>query len=61
MVIQVSEHLTIDKACADLTNVQEQKFHHRITDSESNPDNVMTWQEIKAIARSTFRFKSIGR
>jgi putative addiction module component (TIGR02574 family) len=35
-----------DGACADLRDMQRQELDRRIADSENNPGNVMTWQEI---------------
>ncbi|MCC5668300.1 addiction module protein [Nostoc sp. CHAB 5784] len=32
----------------DLTDAQKQELERRIADYNSNPDNVLTWEEIKA-------------
>ncbi|YAF96982.1 MAG: addiction module protein [Nodularia sp. CChRGM 3473] len=32
----------------DLTTAQKQEIERRINDYEAHPDNVMTWEEIKA-------------
>lgn len=40
--------IAAEQAYPELTDVQKQELDRRITDSELNPDNVMTWEEIKA-------------
>jgi putative addiction module component (TIGR02574 family) len=35
-------------AYPELTATQKQELDRRISDYETNPDNVMTWEEIKA-------------
>jgi putative addiction module component (TIGR02574 family) len=34
-----------------LTEAQKQEFDRRLADLEANPDNVLTWEEIKARVR----------
>ena len=37
-----------EKAYPELTEAQKQELDNRIKDHEINPDNTMTWEEIKA-------------
>ncbi|SKB11393.1 Imidazole glycerol phosphate synthase subunit HisH [Planktothrix sp. PCC 11201] len=37
-----------EQAYPDLTEVEKQELDHRITAYETNPDDVMTWEDIKA-------------
>jgi hypothetical protein len=46
--VKVIDSIAIDKACADLTDLQNQAFDHCIGDSAINPNKVMEWAEIKA-------------
>jgi putative addiction module component (TIGR02574 family) len=48
LVQAIWNSIATDQAYTDLTDMQNQELDRRIADSESNPDNVMTWQEIKA-------------
>jgi putative addiction module component (TIGR02574 family) len=48
LVQAIWDGIAEDRACADLTDMQKQELDCRITDSENNPENVMTWEEIKA-------------
>jgi putative addiction module component (TIGR02574 family) len=48
LVQAIWDSIATDRAYTDLTDMQKQELDRRIADSESNPDNVMTWQEIKA-------------
>jgi len=48
LVQSIWDSIAAEQAYPELTEVQKQELDRRITDSESNPDNVMTWEEIKA-------------
>lgn len=48
LVQAIWDSIATDQAYTDLTDMQKQELDRRIADSENNPDNVMTWQEIKA-------------
>jgi putative addiction module component (TIGR02574 family) len=37
-----------EQAYPELTEAQKQELDNRIKDHEINPDNTMTWEEIKA-------------
>jgi putative addiction module component (TIGR02574 family) len=43
--------IAAEQAYPDLTTAQKRELDRRISDYETNPDNVMTWQEIKASIR----------
>jgi putative addiction module component (TIGR02574 family) len=40
--------VTREKASPKLTDAQKQELDNRINDHDINPDNTMTWEEIKA-------------
>jgi putative addiction module component (TIGR02574 family) len=40
--------IAAEKAYPELTEPQKQELDNRIKDHEINPDNTMTWEEIKA-------------
>ena len=40
--------VTREKASPKLTEAQKQELDNRINEHEINPDNTMTWEEIKA-------------
>jgi putative addiction module component (TIGR02574 family) len=40
--------VTREKASPKLTEAQKQELDNRINDHGINPDNTMTWEEIKA-------------
>lgn len=48
LVQSIWDTIAAEQAYPELTYVQKQELDRRITDSELNPDNVMTWEEIKA-------------
>jgi putative addiction module component (TIGR02574 family) len=48
LVQAIWDGIAEDRACADLTDMQKQELDRRIADSDNNPENVMTWEEIKA-------------
>lgn len=48
LVQSIWDTIAAEQAYPELTEVQKQELDRRITDSELNPDNVMTWEEIKA-------------
>ncbi|BAZ83419.1 addiction module protein [Sphaerospermopsis kisseleviana CS-549] len=51
IVQEILESIAAEQAYPDLTEAQKQELDRRITDYEANPDNVMTWEEIKASIR----------
>jgi putative addiction module component (TIGR02574 family) len=48
LVQEIWDTIAADQACVDLTDVQKQELERRTADYEANPDNVMTWKEVKA-------------
>ncbi|QYX32349.1 addiction module protein [Sphaerospermopsis torques-reginae] len=51
IVQEILASIAAEQAYPDLTTAQKQELDRRITDYESNPDNVMTWEEIKTSIR----------
>jgi putative addiction module component (TIGR02574 family) len=48
LVQDIWDSIAADRACADLTDIQKQELDRCITDYDANPDNVLTWEEVKA-------------
>ncbi len=48
LVQDIWDSIAADQACADLTDGQKQELERRTADYEANPDNVMTWEAVKA-------------
>jgi putative addiction module component (TIGR02574 family) len=48
IVQEILESIALEQAIPDLTEAQKRELDRRIADYETNPDNVMTWEEIKA-------------
>jgi putative addiction module component (TIGR02574 family) len=48
LVQEIWDSIAADQAYVDLTDAQKQELERRTADYEANPDNVMTWKEIKA-------------
>ncbi|AFW94639.1 putative addiction module protein [Anabaena sp. 90] len=51
IVQDILESIAAEQAYPDLTTAQKRELDRRITDYEANPDNVMTWEEIKSSIR----------
>ncbi|MEA5617846.1 addiction module protein [Cronbergia sp. UHCC 0137] len=51
IVQEILESIAAEQAYPDLTEVQKRELDRRITDYEANPDDVITWEEIKASIR----------
>jgi putative addiction module component (TIGR02574 family) len=51
IVQEILESIAREQTYPDLTAAQKQELERRITDYEANPDDVMTWEEIKASIR----------
>lgn len=47
LVQDIWDSIAAEQAYPDLTEVQKQELDHRITAYETNPDDVMTWEDIK--------------
>ncbi|MBP0017880.1 MAG: addiction module protein [Cyanobacteria bacterium SBLK] len=48
LVQAIWDGIAAEQIYPDLTETQKQELDRRIEDSEANPENVMTWEEIKA-------------
>jgi len=48
LVQAIWDSIAAEQAYPDITEAQKQELDRRINDYEVNPDNVMTWDEIKA-------------
>jgi putative addiction module component (TIGR02574 family) len=48
LVQAIWDSIAAEQAYPDLTKAQQQEIDRRIADHEANPDNVLTWEEIKA-------------
>ncbi|BAZ27877.1 imidazole glycerol phosphate synthase subunit HisH [Cylindrospermum sp. NIES-4074] len=51
IVQEILESIAAEQTYPDLTAAQKRELDRRITDYEANPDDVMTWEEIKASIR----------
>ncbi|BAZ86795.1 MULTISPECIES: addiction module protein [Nostocales] len=51
IVQDILESIAAEQAYPDLTTAQKRELDRRISDYEANPDNVMTWEEIKSSIR----------
>jgi putative addiction module component (TIGR02574 family) len=48
LVQAIWDSIAAEQAYPDLTEAQQEELDRRIADREANPDNVLTWKEIKA-------------
>jgi len=48
IVQAIWDSIAAEQVYPDLTDAQKQELDRRIADYDSNPDNVLTWEEIKA-------------
>jgi putative addiction module component (TIGR02574 family) len=48
LVQDIWDGIAAEQICSDLTETQQLELDRRIADDEVNPDNVMTWEKIKA-------------
>lgn len=48
LVQAIWDSVAAEQTYVDLTEAQQQEIDRRIADHEANPDNVLTWEEIKA-------------
>jgi putative addiction module component (TIGR02574 family) len=48
LVQGILDSIAAEQVDLDLTEAQKQELDRRIDDYEANPDNVMTWAEVKA-------------
>jgi putative addiction module component (TIGR02574 family) len=48
IVQAILDSIAAEQADFNLTKAQQQELDRRIADYEANPDNVLTWEQIKA-------------
>jgi len=48
LVQAIWDSIAAEQTYPDLTTAQKQALDQRIEDTEANPDNVMTWDEVRA-------------
>ncbi|PSN19102.1 hypothetical protein C7271_09070 [filamentous cyanobacterium CCP5] len=48
IVQAIWDSIAAEQAYPDLTDAQKQELDRRIDDTEANPGNVMSWDEVKA-------------
>jgi putative addiction module component (TIGR02574 family) len=48
IVQAIWDSIAAEQAYPDLTEAQKQELDRRIEDAEANPDDVLTWAEVKA-------------
>ena len=48
LVQHIWDSIAAEQTFAELTDQQKQELDRRIADHENDPENVMTWEEIKA-------------
>jgi putative addiction module component (TIGR02574 family) len=48
LVQAIWDSIAAEQVYPDLTDAQKQELDRRIADYDSNPSNVLTWEEIKA-------------
>ena len=51
IVQDILESIAAEQAYPDLTTAQKRELDRRISDYEANPDDIMTWEEIKSSIR----------
>jgi putative addiction module component (TIGR02574 family) len=51
LVQAIWDSIEEDAAPPDLTDAQKAELDRRLADLRANPDNVLTWEEIKAYVR----------
>ncbi|EAW34666.1 addiction module protein [Lyngbya sp. PCC 8106] len=48
IVQAIWDDIAAEQAYPDLTDTQKKELDYRIDEYNKNPDNILTWQEIKA-------------
>jgi len=48
LVLAIWDSIAVEQSYPDLTEAQQQELDHRISKYEENPENVFTWEQIKA-------------
>jgi putative addiction module component (TIGR02574 family) len=52
LVQAILDSIAAEQDYLDLTDSQKQELDRRIDDYEANPDNVLTWEEVKASVKA---------
>jgi putative addiction module component (TIGR02574 family) len=52
LVQAILDSIAAEQDHLDLTDTQKQELDRRIDDYEANPDNVLTWEEVKASVKA---------
>jgi len=52
LVQAILDSIAAEQDYPDLTDSQKQELDRRIDDYEANPDNVLTWEEVKASVKA---------
>ncbi|MEA5619289.1 addiction module protein [Cronbergia sp. UHCC 0137] len=52
IVQAILESIAAEQDNPDLTDFQKQELDRRIDDYEANPDNVLSWEEVKASVKA---------
>jgi putative addiction module component (TIGR02574 family) len=52
LVQGILDSIAAEQVDSDLTEVHKQELDRRIEDYKANPDNVMTWAEVKALIKA---------
>ncbi len=48
LVQAIWDSIAAEQAYPDLTEAQKRELDYRINDYDMNPDNILTWEEVKA-------------
>ncbi|MFP4337525.1 MAG: addiction module protein [Halothece sp.] len=52
LVLAIWDSIAFEQAYPDLTEAQKQELDHRISKYEENPEDVLTWEQIKASVKN---------
>lgn len=52
LVQAILDSIAAEQVDSNLTEAQKQELDRRIDDSDANPDNVLTWEEVKASVKA---------
>jgi putative addiction module component (TIGR02574 family) len=55
LIDEIWATICADAASFPLSEAQRSELERRISENDSNPDDVVTWNEVKAAAREQFR------
>jgi putative addiction module component (TIGR02574 family) len=47
LVLAIWDSIAVEQSYPNLTEAQKQELDHRISKYEENPENVLTWKQIK--------------